>query len=140
VNPNLPLPVPNADSRAYWDAAREERLIIRQCKACGTTHFLPRCLCPHCWSEDLEWVQASGRGMVHSYTVIRRAPTPAFADLVPYVVALVDLEEGPRMMANVIGGDALQTRVGDSVRAVFESRGADGARIVQFTRVEGGAA
>lgn len=130
------MPVVNADSRTYWEGAREGRLMIRKCEDCGVFHFLPRHICPHCWSDRLQWVQASGRGVVHSFTVIRRAPTPAFAGLAPYVVALVDLEEGPRMMANIVDADPLTTRIGDSVRAVFEDRGTEGAKIVQFVRLE----
>ena len=133
---NLPPPVSNPDSQVYWDGARENRLMIRKCKSCGTTHFLPRYLCPSCWSTELEWVAASGRGTVHSYTVIRRAPLPEFADRVPYLVALIDLEEGPRMMANILGADALDTRVGDQVEVCFVERG-EGAKVPQFSRRAG---
>ena len=130
----LPQPVANADSLPYWNAARERRLVIRRCKDCGTLHFMPRYLCPACWSEKLEWVESKGTGSVHSFTVIRRASAPAFSPRVPYVVALIDLDEGPRMMANVLGGDALSTKIGDRVKVTFEDRG-DGALIPQFNRV-----
>jgi uncharacterized OB-fold protein len=129
----LPLPVANPDSAPYWEGARADRLLIRRCRGCGALHFMPRHLCPHCWSDDLEWVEASGRGTVHSFTVIRRAPMESFVERVPYVVALVDLEEGPRMMSNIVGDDALETRIGDSVRVCFEDRGG-GAKIPQFRR------
>lgn len=119
----LPIPFPNPDSQAYWDAARNGELAIRRCKACGQFHFMPRYLCPHCWSTDLEWVKASGKGTVHSYSVIRRAPMQAYAPRVPYVVALIDLEEGPRMLTNIVGDDALDARVGTSVQVCFEQRG-----------------
>jgi len=134
MNEQLPAPIVNADSRAYWEGARENRLMVRLCRACGKRHFLPRYLCPQCWSDDLEWTQCSGRGTVHTFTVIRRAPMAAFAPRVPYVVALVDLEEGPRMMANIVGDDALDTKIGDAVSAVYEERGGDGAKVVQFKR------
>lgn len=129
----LPRPVSNPDSAPYWEGARADRLLIRKCRACGELHFMPRHLCPHCWSDDLEWIEASGRGTVHSFTVIRRAPMESFAPRVPYVVALVDLDEGPRMMANILGEDALDTAIGDAVRVCFEDRG-DGAKIPQFRR------
>ena len=129
----LPSPIVNPDSKVYWDGARDERLMIRKCRSCGATHFMPRYLCPACWSTDLDWIQASGRGKVHSFTVIRRAPLPAFAGKVPYVIALIDLDEGPRMMANILGEDALQTRIGDRVEVCFEERGA-GAKVPQFMR------
>lgn len=132
---DLPLPVANADSRQYWDGARAGRLMIRRCKGCERTHFMARYLCPHCWSEDLEWIRASGRGRVHSFTVIRRAPLASFAAKVPYVVALIDLDEGPRMMANILGDDALQTRIGDAVAVCFEDRGE--WKVPQFKRRAG---
>ncbi|UVH60558.1 Zn-ribbon domain-containing OB-fold protein [Variovorax paradoxus] len=130
----LPTPVANADSRPYWEAARERRLVIRKCNACGELHFMPRHLCPVCWSDRLEWVDAKGTGSVHSFTVIRRASDPAFAPLVPYAVALIDLDEGPRMMANILGANALAVKIGDRVQVTFEDRG-DGAMLPQFNTV-----
>ena len=130
----LPAPVPNADSSPYWNAARERRLLLRKCTACGELHFMPRHLCPVCWSDQLEWIESKGTGSVHSFTIIRRAPLPAFAARAPYVLALIDLDEGPRMMANVLGEDALSVRIGDRVKVTFEERG-EGAMIPQFLRV-----
>jgi uncharacterized OB-fold protein len=130
----LPKPVANADSLPYWNAAREHRLLIRKCNACGSLHFMPRYLCPECWSDQLEWVESKGSGSVHSFTVIRRAPVATFAERTPYVVALIDLDEGPRMIANVIGEGALSVAIGDMVQVTFEDRG-DGAVVPQFTRV-----
>lgn len=131
----LPAPIVNPDSAAYWEAAREERLVIRKCNSCSTLHFMPRYMCPACWSTELEWVPASGRGTVHSYSVVRRASAPEFADRVPYVIALIDLEEGPRMMANILGTDALQVRIGDAVDVCFEAR-EGGQKVPQFRRAE----
>ena len=131
----LPLPVPNADSLPYWNAARERRLLIRQCTDCQTLHFMPRHLCPACWSDRLEWIESTGTGTVHSFTIIRRAPIAAFAAQTPYVIALIELDEGPRMMANIIGDDALSVRIGDRVAVTFEDRG-DGALIPQFNRIQ----
>jgi len=96
---------------------------------------MPRHLCPECWSDQLEWVESKGMGTVHSFTVIHRAPISAFAARTPYVVALIELDEGPRMMANVIGDDALSVRIGDRVGVTFEDRG-DGAMIPQFNRID----
>jgi uncharacterized OB-fold protein len=131
---SLPLPVANADSLPYWDAARERRLLIRKCNACENLHFMPRHLCPECWSDQLVWIDSKGTGSVHSFTVIRRAPTAAFASGSPYVVALIDLDEGPRMIANVIGDQALAVRIGDRVTVTFEHRG-EGAMVPQFRRI-----
>ena len=130
----LPQPVPNGDSAPYWAAARERRLLIRKCAACEGVHFMPRYLCPHCWSDRLEWVDSKGTGSVHSFTIIRRAPLANFAALAPYVVALIELDEGPKMIANVLGNDALLTRIGDRVEVTFEDRG-EGALVPQFQRV-----
>lgn len=133
MEPQLPQPIANADSLAYWNAARERRLVIRKCKSCGALHFMPRHLCPTCWSDQLEWVDAKGTGTVHSFSIIRRASSPAFASKVPYVTALIDLDEGPRMVSNILGDDALDVRIGDPVKVTFEDRG-DGAMLPQFVR------
>jgi len=133
-NPPLPQPIANADSKPYWDGARDRKLLIRKCSACSQLHFMPRHLCPHCWSDQLEWVQAKGTGSVHSFSVVHRASDPSYASRVPYVIALIELEEGPRMMANVLGDDALSVAIGDPVQVTFEDRG-DGALIPQFNRV-----
>lgn len=128
------LPEPNADSRAYWNAARERRLLIRSCKACGTKHFMPRNGCPQCWSEDLEWVESSGHAIVYTFSIVRRAPLPEFAANAPYVVAMVDLDEGPRMYTNIVGASALEVAIGDRVEVSFDDRG-DGCLVPQFARV-----
>lgn len=126
-----PAPIPNADSRVYWEAAARDELMLKRCAACGKHHFPPRHLCPHCWSDTMEWVRSAGKGAVYSFTIMHRAPTPAFAGRTPYVVALIDLDEGPRMMANIVGDDALATRVGDRVRVCYEDRPGD-AKVPQF--------
>jgi uncharacterized protein len=127
----LPTPVPNADSRAYWEAARVGQLLIRRCRACGAHHFMPRELCPVCWSPDLEWVNSSGLGRVYSFSIVHRAPTAPFAARTPYVVALIDLDEGVRMFANIVGEGALTVSIADPVHVVFEDRG--GFAVPQFS-------
>jgi uncharacterized OB-fold protein len=129
----LPRPAPNADSLAYWTGARDHRLLIRSCNNCGTKHFMPRHFCPKCWSDDLKWIEASGHGSVHSFSVVHRAPTKAFAENAPYVVALIDLDEGPRMFANVVGDGALEVSIGERVSVFYEDRG-EGAMLPQFAR------
>lgn len=116
---NRPLPVPDGDTAPYWEAAREGRLMIQRCGGCDRHVFYPRSICPHCGSVELEWVQASGRGTVYSYTVVHRAPSPAFKEDVPYVVALIDLDEGVRMMSNILAppGDV---KIGARVEVVFD--------------------
>jgi len=124
--------VSNADSKEYWEAARQGRLVFKHCKACGHIQFPPRHLCPKCWSEEADWVQHSGRGSVHSFTIVHRAPTPAHAAKVPYVLAVLDLDSAPRMVANIVGDDALGVSMGDRVEVVFEER--HGAALPQFRR------
>ena len=129
-----PAPTPNADSKVFWAAAANEELVLRQCTACGERHYPPRHLCPKCWSDALAWTPSAGKGSIYSFTVMHRAPMPEFMKRVPYVVALIDLDEGPRMMANVVGDDALQTAIGDRVGVCYETR-EGGAKLPQFKRV-----
>ncbi|MEU6469581.1 Zn-ribbon domain-containing OB-fold protein [Streptomyces massasporeus] len=97
------LPEPDAFTRTYWDAAAEGRLLIRRCGDCGRAHHYPREFCPHCWSEDVTWETASGRATLYTWSVVHRNDLPPFPDRVPYVAAVVELAEGPRMMTEIVG-------------------------------------
>lgn len=121
----------NGDSLEYWKAAQEKRLIFQKCSRCGAVQFPPRHHCASCWEADLEWLESSGNGTVESFTIVRRAPIPEFRDQVPYVVASVRVEEGVRMITNLIGDDSLQVKIGDKVRVDFVDRG-DGNTLPQF--------
>ncbi|MGA5896605.1 Zn-ribbon domain-containing OB-fold protein [Streptomyces venetus] len=103
----LDLPEPDAFTRAYWDAAAGGRLLIRRCRSCGRAHHYPREFCPHCWSEDVGWEPASGRATLYTWSVVHRNDLPPFTDRTPYVAAVVDLAEGPRMMTEVVGAGEL---------------------------------
>jgi uncharacterized OB-fold protein len=116
---NRPLPVPDGDTKPYWDAAKEHRLVIQRCQDCQQAIFYPRSICPHCMSDRLAWIEASGKGTIYSYTVVHRAPL-AFADSAPYVVALIDLAEGVRMMTNVVGAPPADVGIGAAVEVVFD--------------------
>lgn len=129
------MPSSNADSAPYWQAASKGKLVLQKCAACGLKRFPPRHLCPACWSDQIQWVEASGRGKVHAHTTVRRAPSEAFRGKVPYVVALVDLEEGPRMLTNIVGSNADQARIGQAVEVTFEDR--DSGAVPQFRISEG---
>jgi uncharacterized OB-fold protein len=109
------LPLLDNISRIYWEATARGELLIQRCPACGGYQFYPRALCMAC-GADPEWVQASGRGTLHTYTIIEQNRTPPFGDLSPYVVGIVELEEGPRMMTNVIGCDPSEVTVGMPLR------------------------
>ena len=95
-----PLPKPTATSRPFWDAAKRHQLHLQRCGECGSFIYYPRDRCPKCLSERLEWTPVSGRGKLYSYTVVRRASTRSFADK-PYVLAIVELDEGVRMTTNI---------------------------------------
>ena len=100
--PQKPVPIVNPWVKPFWDAAREEKLIIQKCQDCNNHVFYPRIACPHCFSDKVEWVEASGKGTVYSYTVVtNNAPSAFIADM-PFVIAIVKLEEGVQMLSNII--------------------------------------
>jgi hypothetical protein len=109
-----------ATSQGYWDAARRQELVVPTCEACGHLFFPPRAHCPVCGSAELAWRAVSGRGTVYSYTVAHRPPHPVFAEQCPLAVAIVELDEGPRMISNIIGCDAERLSVGMAVQVAFE--------------------
>ena len=114
------LPQPGPVSQPFWEAARRHELVLQRCSGCEAHVFYPRYNCPHCGSQDLEWVTAPGRGTVYSYTVARRPTHPAFADRVPYVIAIVELEEGPRMTTNIVDCDPDSVHIDMPVAVTFE--------------------
>jgi uncharacterized OB-fold protein len=102
--PTRPVPQPTPETAEFWAGARRGELRIQRCRPCGKAYFFPRPFCPLCSSDDVEWFTASGRGRLYSY-VINHRPPPNFRDYAPYVIAVVELEEGPRMMTNIVGVD-----------------------------------
>jgi len=116
VEPSKPyrgaLPRPTPETKPFWDGAKQHKLMLPWCKACGRAHFYPRSCCPHCFGFDLEWKEASGRGKLHTF-VINHKPAKGFEDKVPYVIAVVELAEGPRMMSNLVTSE---TPTPDNVR------------------------
>ncbi|MEX1022118.1 MAG: Zn-ribbon domain-containing OB-fold protein [Dehalococcoidia bacterium] len=116
-----PLPHPDFDTEPFWEALRQRELKLQRCQDCGEAYFYPRILCPSCWSENVQWERMSGKGEVYTYTVIYRAPHPAFAEDVPYIVAVVELEEGPRLPVNIVNCEPDAMKVGLQVEVVFEA-------------------
>ena len=114
-----PAPIADAETEPYWKAAHEGRLIVQRCTVCGAHQLYPRWRCLRCRSQ-VEWVEAAGGGIVYSFTVIRQNFSRSFRHLIPYVVALVDLDEGARLMTNLVGIDPDEVRIGMRVRARFE--------------------
>jgi uncharacterized protein len=113
----IPLPRPTSLSRPHWDGCKQGVLRVQRCQDCGGFVFIPQPLCTHCQSEALEWVASSGRGAVYSHTVVHRPPRPAFD--VPYVVAIVELEEGWHMLTNLVDVAPEDVRVGLPVEVAF---------------------
>lgn len=115
-----PLPVIDSDSQPYWEAAARHELRLPFCIDCEKHFFMPRVLCPRCHGDRIDWRSASGDGVVYSFTIARRAAGPAFAERVPYVVALVDLDEGARLLSQIVTEDVGAVRIGQRVRVDFE--------------------
>lgn len=126
-----PIPLPDTESGPYWKGANEENFMFQRCQGCGKAQFYPRSLCSHCGTRRLQWEQAKGFGKVASFSVIHRAPTPAFKGSSPYVLALIDMDEGFRFMCNVIHCDPESVRIGISVRIVYEQRVGTSQKIPQ---------
>jgi uncharacterized OB-fold protein len=119
---DYPRPVPDQDSEPYWDGLRAGELRIQRCGGCGRAQHYFRAQCRHCWSRELAIEVASGRGTIHSYTVVHQAADPALAAETPYPLALVDIEEGPRLLAR-IDAAAGAVEIGAPVEAAFHDRG-----------------
>jgi len=115
-----PLPRPNEDSAPYWEAAHRGELRMQRCGACGHVRFPPALLCPRCLSEQHEWTPLSGRGKVYSWIVVHQSQHPAFNADAPYNVAIVELEEGPRLHTNLVDCANDQIHIGMPVEVVFE--------------------
>jgi hypothetical protein len=115
-----PLPQLNPDNRPFWEGCREHRLKIQKCSGCGALRWPPAFLCPHCLAAGTEWVAAGGTGSVYTYAVYHVAPFPAFKDELPYVVAIVSLDEGPRMMTNIVGCDPEAVYCGMPVEVTWD--------------------
>ena len=115
-----PLPIVTAENRPYWEGCRQGKLLLQHCQQCQQYQFYPRLYCMQCGSDKLQWAEASGRGRIYSYTIIHRNKTPEFVQDVPYNVAIIQLDEGPRMMANIVGSDNSQLGVELPVTVVFD--------------------
>ncbi|WP_330282641.1 Zn-ribbon domain-containing OB-fold protein [Streptomyces sp. NBC_00588] len=117
--PRFDVPEADAFTRTYWDAAAGGRLLIRRCGACGRAHHYPREFCPYCWSEDVEWEPASGRAVLYTWSVVHRNDLSPFGERTPYVAAVVDLAEGPRMMTEVVEAQESGLRAGMDLEVAF---------------------
>jgi uncharacterized OB-fold protein len=117
MNQQIPLPQPTVVSAPFWEGTRRRELLVQKCADCGLFSFPPHRACLHCFWPNLDWVAASGRGTVYTYTVIWRPESPAFE--VPYVAAIIDMEEGYQMMTNVVDCEPVEVHVGMPVEVDF---------------------
>jgi hypothetical protein len=101
-----PLPSPSPEARRYWEGCRNHELWLPYCRPCGAFYFYPRDFCPRCFSWDVEWRKSSGRGRIYSFAIHHRAWHPGWSEEVPYVTALIEMEEGPRIFSNIVGVEA----------------------------------
>ena len=122
----IPVPLVNPETKAFWDATAEGKLLIKKCKDCGEVHYYPRTICPYCMSDNTEWLQCSGKGKIYSYSVMRKAK-------VPYCIAYVTLEEGVTMMTNIINTDHDDIFIDMDVELSFVDNG-EGSALPYFTR------
>jgi uncharacterized OB-fold protein len=131
------LPTPDPDTQPFWDAAREGRFLIRRCRDCAAAHFYPRPFCPSCWSEAVEWEDASGQATLYTYSVVRHNDLPPWPERVPYIPAVVDLAEGPRANTRLAGCAPEDVRIGMPLVVDFVDH-AEGLVLPVFRPVVGG--
>ena len=125
---SYPDPTTNLETERYWAAARDGQLLVKICNVCGEAHYYPREICPHCGSTDTEWREASGKGVIYSYSVMRRAE-------IPYVIAYVTLDEGVTMMTNIVDADFDAIAIGKAVEVTF--RETEGGMALPVFRLAG---
>lgn len=127
-----PLPRPSAESKPYWDAAREHRLVIQKCNACGKFWFPPSQRCAHCLADDHTWTEVKGTGRVFSFVTYQRLYHKGWEGEVPYVVAVIELDEGPRLLSSIVGIAPERVACDMRVKVVFDDVTPD-ATLPRFT-------
>ena len=129
-----PDPAVDNETRSYWEGAARSELVLQRCGKCGVVQHRPRAQCAKCLSPDIEHFVARGTGTLHTWTVTHQNVLPAFAPACPYVMAYVDLDEGPRLLTSIVGGDVA---IGDRVRVAWRER-ADGPPLPVFAPLAAG--
>ena len=130
-----PLPHVDEENRWFWEACARHELVLQKCAACGTIRFYPRALCPKCLSSEIRYLRSSGRGKVYTFTVTYQNQAPGFRDELPYVMAYVELDEGPRILTNIVKTPPDAVAIGMPVEVVFEDVD-DALAIPRFQRTE----
>ncbi len=118
-----PLPVPDPVTQPFWDSLKAHEMKIQRCNDTGKFFFYPRGMSPFTLSDNISWETVSGKGTLHAYTIVYNQRAPGFADEVPYVVAMIDLDEGARMMTNLVGVEDVSPeniKIGSPVEIVYE--------------------
>ena len=115
-----PLPEITPAMAPFWEAARRHELVVQRCRSCGAHRFPARDICSRCLGREADWVPVSGRGSVFSFAIMHQVYHPGFADAVPYAVVVVELEEGARLISNVVGCPVGEVTIGLPVEVVFE--------------------
>jgi uncharacterized protein len=133
--PSKPVPQPSPETQLFWDGCAAGELRLQRCQQCAAFYFPPRPFCPTCLSSEVEWRKASGRGTLHTYLINHR-PARGFEDEAPYALAVVQLEEGPRLMSNIVGvANTAENLVLDmDLQVTFESRGEVMLRVFEPAR------
>ena len=116
-----PIPKPDEVSKEFWQGCQRYELLLQKCSDCGRFQFYPRPICINCMSPNMEWVRSSGTGTVHSFTAVHQNVTPGFKEEVPYVFAIIELEEGVRLSTNIVGCAPEDVYIGMPVEVIFES-------------------
>jgi uncharacterized OB-fold protein len=129
-----PLPRVDEENRWFFEACARRELVLQRCTPCGTLRYYPRALCPKCLSAKTEYQRMSGRGKVYTFTVTYQNQAPGFRDELPYVMAYVQLDEGPRILTNIVHTDPQTVKIGMPVEVVFEDFD-EGLAIAKFQRV-----
>lgn len=134
MNYSKPIPMVTDQNREFWEGAKSHKLIMQKCESCKHIRYPINHICPKCLSDKFLWEELSGEGEILSYIVFYQKYSPAFADDIPYNVALIQLKEGPRMFSNIIVADHDVPKVGDKVRVAFDPVTTD-ITIPRFTLV-----
>ncbi|HIE17640.1 MAG TPA: Zn-ribbon domain-containing OB-fold protein [Dehalococcoidia bacterium] len=115
-----PLPQPNADTKPFWDGCKQHQLRFQKCRDCQYVRWPPSIICPRCHSQDTEWIVASGRGRVYTFAVYHQAFHESFREDLPYITAIIELEEGPHLLSNIVGCNPREVKCDMPVEVVWE--------------------